>query len=415
MPPFPQIRYLYVVSEVFRHGRISDAADVVHLSQPAATQSLMRVEEALGTPLFDRSPQGMIATEAGGLFQPRLAHIFDHLQQGDRQARRKATRAEGEKPHKSFHRFCSPGQIRALLAVAKTGSFNQAAFELGISQPGVHRATRELASLAGFALFDQTRGGVVLSAPAEVFAHHARLAVSEFRQAVFEINEFLGRDITRIRLGSMPLSRSAILPAAIDELLGVAGDGVQVNCVDARYPSLLRDLRFGELDFLLGALRDPLPANDVEQEELFNDSLAIVVRPGHPLARQALVSLDDTLAYPWIAPPLETPSGEYLSNTLRIDERPDTPVRIVSSSQVMLRALLARGDYVSIASKRQIESDEQLGALVRLPIALPGSERAIGLTFRKGWRPTPIQNSFLDIIRRNAAPSDQLPEDNKIK
>jgi hypothetical protein len=43
-----------------------------------------------------------------------------------------------------------------------------------------------------------------------------------------------------------------------------------------------------------------------------------------------------------------------------------------------------------------------LGQLVQLPIDLPDSERAIGLTFRTGWRPTNVQEKFLDIIRKTA-------------
>lgn len=409
MVELPHIRYLYVVSEVFRHRRISTAAEVVHLSQPAATQSLARVEEVLQVQLFERRPKGMFPTEAGVIFEPRLDRILEHLRRGDSLARKKAPRGKSETPKKSFHKFCSPVQIRALLAIAKTGNFSQAAYELGVSQPGVHRAVRELASLAGFNLFDQTRGGVVLTPAAEAFVHQVRLAVSEFRQATFEINEYLGRDVTRINLGSLPLSRSSILPAAIDELLGEVGDGVQVNCFDARYHALLRDLRFGELDFLIGALRSPRPATDVEQEELFVDHLAVVVGPNHPLVGQEKVTLDDTLKYPWIAPPQEAPSGAYLFEKLRIQDMPDTPVRIVSSSLVLLRGLMSRGDYISIASKRQIEVEEQSGALVQLPIELPGSGRAIGLTFRNDWTPTPIQKRFLDIIRKEANGAVQNP------
>ena len=48
MHDFPHIRYLYLVNEVFQQGRISIAADIVHLSQPAATQALARVEKLLG-------------------------------------------------------------------------------------------------------------------------------------------------------------------------------------------------------------------------------------------------------------------------------------------------------------------------------------------------------------------------------
>ena len=403
MPAFPHIRYLYVVREVYRHHRISAAADIVHLSQPAATQSLARVEELLGVKLFKRQPKGMFPTEVGTLFEGRLMRILEHLRRGDSLARKKAVRKGAEAPRQAFHKFCSPVQLRALVAIAKTGSFNQAAFELGVSQPGVHRAVRELSSLSGLTLFDQTRGGVELTAAAEVFTHQVRLAMSEFQQAVFEINEFLGRDVTRINLGSLPLSRTAILPAAIDDLLCEVGAGVQVNCVDARYQSLLRDLRFGELDFLMGALRHPQPANDVVQEELFVDRLAVVVSPGHPLTKKKTVTLQDTLNFPWIAPPRETPSGAYLSDRLRIQDMPKTPVRIVSSSMVLLRGLLSRGDYISIASKRQIEAEEQYGTLVQLPIELPESERAIGLTFRTGWTPTPVQERFLDIIRKKAA------------
>lgn len=403
MPVFPHIRYLYVVREVYRHHRISAAADIVHISQPAATQSLARVEELLGAQLFKRQPKGMFPTEIGKIFEGRLNRILEHLRRGDSQARKKAARNGGAAPRQAFHRFCSPVQLRALIAIAKTGSFSQAAYELGVSQPGIHRALRELASLSGLTLFDQARGGVELTAAAEVFTHQVRLAMSEFQQAAFEINEHLGRDVTRINLGSLPLSRTAILPAAIDDLLKEVGASVQVNCVDARYHALLRDLRFGELDFLLGALRHPQPANDVVQEELFVDRLAVVVAPDHPLTKKQTVTLQDTLAFPWIAPPRETPSGAYLAERLRIQDMAQTPVRIVSSSMVLLRGLLSRGDYISIASRRQIEAEEQYGTLVQLPIELPESERAIGLTFRSGWTPTPVQQRFLDIIRQKAA------------
>lgn len=399
MSELPHIRYLYVVHEVFQHRRINAAAEAVHVSQPAATQSLARIEELLGVQLFDRQPQGMVPTQVGTIFQSRLIRVLEHLRRGDSLARKKAARSGKGKATKSFHRFCSPVQLRSLLAIARTGSFNQAAQQLGISQPGVHRAVRELAALSGLTLFEQTRGGVVLTSAVEAFVHQVRLATSEFQQAVFEINEFLGRDTTRINVGTLPLSRTAILPAAIDELIKEVGNGVQVNCVDARYQSLLRELRFGELDFLIGALRFPLPVNDIEQESLFIDELAIVVAPDHPLTRHSTVSLKDTLQYPWVAPPRETPSGTYLFEKLRIQELPNTPVRIVSSSLMLLRGLLSRGDYISIASKRQIEVEEDLGQLVQLPIALPESGREIGLTFRDGWIPTPVQQRFLDNIR----------------
>jgi LysR family transcriptional regulator of gallate degradation len=402
----PHIRDLKITQQIYKHRRIGLAAEVVHMSQPAASQGLARIENKLGVALFERSPWGMVPSYSGRHFQGRLERIFDHLGDGEREARRVAMRNKDTPHRREFHCFCTPVHIRALLAIANAGSYSQAAADLGVKQPGVHRAARDLTALAGFEMFKQIRGGVVLTAAAEVFARHIRLAISEYRQAIYEINELLGRDVTTINIGSLPLSRAAILPGAIHRLIRNEGPSVQVNCVDARYDALLRDLRFGRLDFLVGALRSPIPADDIEQEELFKDRLSLIAAPGHPLAQRSQITLQDTLDYPWVAPPRSTPSGAYLFETLRIHELANTPVRAVSSSLVLLRGLMAQGQYISIASTRQVQADEAMGALARLPIHLPDSERPIGLTFRKNWAATPVQKRFLNIIRQMAVASE---------
>ena len=370
------------------------------MSQPAATQALAHIERKLGIQLFERQPNGMIPTEFGTHFEPRLARTLEFLRRAESQARKEAGRCNEPKPRESFHRFCSPVQLRSLVAIAGSGSFSQAARDLGVSQPSVHRAMRDLAAVSGLKLFEQTCGGVIPTAATDAFVQNVGLAASEFRQAVYEIDELIGKVTTRINVGTLPLSRASIVPSAIDELMADTSNRVTVNCVDARYHSLLKELRFGNLDFLLGALRYPKPANDIEQEELFIDGLAVVTGPDHPLVNVEKATIQDTLQYPWIAPPRETPSGTYLFDKLRIQDLPDSPVRVVSSSLLLMRGLLARGNYVSIASKRQIEVEEQHGQLIRLPISLPDSGRAIGLTTRTDWVPTPVQQRFLNIVRK---------------
>src|SRR5262245_25872683 len=51
--------------EVIDSGRISAAAKSLHLSQPAITAQVRRLEESLGTALFIRSAQGVPPTDAG--------------------------------------------------------------------------------------------------------------------------------------------------------------------------------------------------------------------------------------------------------------------------------------------------------------------------------------------------------------
>lgn len=94
---------------------------------------------------------------------------------------------------------------------------------------------------------------------------------------------------------------------------------------------------------------------------------------------------------------------------LGIADLPETPVKVVSSSQVMVRELLAEGDFVTIISPNQIRRELEDGRLATLPIALPGGRRPIGLTLRADWRPTPTQGALIDTIRRIAISETTMP------
>jgi DNA-binding transcriptional LysR family regulator len=136
---------------------------------------------------------------------------------------------------------------------------------------------------------------------------------------------------------------------------------------------------------------------------LFHDELVVIAHPSHPLAARPALTLEETLAYPWVAPPKDTPAGAYLFDELRIGERERTPVRVVSSSLALLRGILARGPYLSIISRHQIAVEVADGHVAPLPIPLKAPHRPIGLTFRVGWRPTATQAQFIDYLRRFSA------------
>lgn len=52
---------------IYEHSNIHKAADDLRISQPALTVALKQLEESFGTPLFQRSVQGMTPTPAGKL------------------------------------------------------------------------------------------------------------------------------------------------------------------------------------------------------------------------------------------------------------------------------------------------------------------------------------------------------------
>ena len=59
------LRQLETFAAVARHGHVTRAADALHLTQPAVSQQVLRLEQELGVALLTRTPQGVELTPAG--------------------------------------------------------------------------------------------------------------------------------------------------------------------------------------------------------------------------------------------------------------------------------------------------------------------------------------------------------------
>lgn len=58
-------RFFRYFDEVSRHGSIRSAADKIHIASSAINRQILKAEEELGVPLFERMPQGLRLTPAG--------------------------------------------------------------------------------------------------------------------------------------------------------------------------------------------------------------------------------------------------------------------------------------------------------------------------------------------------------------
>lgn len=391
------IRHLRAFCEVAKSGNIVQATKSVHLSQPAITNAILKLEKELGTLLFSRNSRGMIVTEIGTVFYGRVNRALEFLRTGAKLTLAKCQRTAKKKNQEIDHLFTA-AQLNALVAVSKFENFTLAAQELGITQPSISRSARELENLTGVRLFRNTPQGMELTPAGQILAQSSRLAFSELRQGIEEIEAKLGSDKAKLFIGTLPLARTIILPTAINKFLTVRPD-VMIRIVDGPYDDLLYSLRNGELDFLIGALRDPIPIDDVEQELLFNDKLAIVARNDHPLSGKKKISVRDLSRFPWIVPRPGTPTRRHFEAIFR-QAKLEVPSNIVeTSSLILVRGILLNSDRLTIISSHQIQHLEIQDNIRRLPINLDHTSRPIGLTMRKNWLPTETQSNLINFIR----------------
>ena len=400
--PISNLRHLTVFSSVARLGSVSAAARAAHLSQPAVTQAIASLERDFGGLLFARTAHGMEPTEAGRLCAERVARVLQRIG-----AALTAAGPQSAGWRNSIHGITSR-QLQALVAVVESGGFGAAARAQRMTRATLHRAARELERRIGAPLFETTSHGVRPTREALRLCVQVQLAITELAQARAEVAGSGGTEHGATVIGAMPLGRSFMVPETVLRF-AARRPSHRISILDGPYDSLLDALRRGGADFLVGALRESIPP-DVIQELLFEDPLAIIVRKGHPLAKMSggrrgsdhawrALPAEALVRFPWIAPRPGSPLRRHFERLFRGTGGQPPAAPIECNSLIAARALLLRSDRAMLLSAQQARHELAAGELIALPHPAGRVVREIGLTLRREWRPTPAQAELLDILR----------------
>lgn len=398
---FPNLRHLRVFAEVAASGSISQAANKVFLSQPAMTQAIAKLEGQLGAVLFNRRASGMYLTSEGAIWLERVKRCLDWLVQGllDIQGTQSSGRLARSKQQLTQ---ISSTQLRALIAVTDRQNFSLASRELGISQSSLHRSARDLEGLLDQTLFEKTSSGIAATRAARVLSQRAKLAVAEISQGVEEISAARNRERGRLRIGSMPLARTSLLPMAINRFTA-AHPGLTLELVDGPFEDLLKHLLNADLDLVVGALRTPVPTEAIFQRELIAPPLAIIGRSNHPLKASMSPTLMELASYPWVVPRKGTPTREFFDNLFSEALSEGHMSLVETTSHILTREVLLGSDRLTLVSRHQLEHEILAGQLAVMPYALSHTRRSIGFMKRRSWKATQSQQKFIDILTECAA------------
>jgi len=74
------LRQLKIVEAVSRNFNLTAAAEVLHMSQPAASLQLRHLEEEFGFKFFERNNHGMELTEQGREFLDAIRPVLQSIE-----------------------------------------------------------------------------------------------------------------------------------------------------------------------------------------------------------------------------------------------------------------------------------------------------------------------------------------------
>lgn len=401
----PNIRHLRAVSAVARLQSVNRAASELFVTQPAVSQAIAGVEEWCAEQLFVRHRGGMLPTSAGSKLIDRVNRAIGELERGYWSARPDSLSSD------HFYQISSV-QFVALASLSKTRDWEGSATALGVSATSLKRTIRTLELTIGCLLLHRTSTGILFTDAGTRFATSIGLAIRELEFGTDEIAIECGARGGTLRIGSMPLARAQLIPQAILMTLR-SYPSLEVVITDGAYDDLLQQLRTGEIDLMVGALRHQPREDEFDSVGLIELPLSIVARSGHPLCKRGKVSLGDTVEFPWIVSRDGSPARLLFEKMFQI-RGVQQPTKILKvGCQITSRNLLLNSDMLALLSSHQIEFEQFTGQLSVLDIELEETKRTIGVSTRKQWSPTEPQRNFLSALK-SASLSASQPKDTRV-
>jgi LysR family transcriptional regulator of gallate degradation len=393
------LRHLHVFLSVSGAGSVARAADALYRVSSAVTRSVGELEAALGTPLFERRARGMLLNTYGELVRVRARRIEQEFAAACAGLVARKDGSAAVDARSLFASMLNGRRLAVFASLAEKRNMPAVARQFGITQPAISASLKDLEARLGLALFERSAKGVVATDAGELLAFHFKRILSELRHIVPDIAAVSGTLQGTVNVGALPLSRTRLLPSAIAALLA-RHPGLRVTTVESPYETLVAGLRSGDIDVIIGALRPPHAAKDLDQQALFEDRLSFIGRAGHPLLRQRRIGFDELHRARWVLSRPGSPSRELLVRSFR-ELGQSSPIPAVETGDLaILRGLLLQSDMLTAISAHQLHYEIEAGALVALDFALDATRRSIGLTQRHGASPSPGTRALVEEIHR---------------
>jgi DNA-binding transcriptional LysR family regulator len=287
-------------------------------------------------------------------------------------------------------------QFRYFIAAATSGQFSTAAAAEHVSQSAITSAVQSLERQLKVRLFDRLPHGVALTPEGQVFFHHARHVMDSVNDAMRHASLLPQTTKGTIRLAATYTVLGYFLPDLLSRFKR-SYPQVEIDLIDMDRPALEAALMERRIDLGIGLL------SNIQAEERFGHWLLVRSRRrrwaggGHPLARQASVTLADIAAFPYIM--LTVDDADTAAARHWAPAHTALNIAMRTSSLEALRGLVAYGFGVSVLSDLVYRPWSLEGKkIVAVPIEDVVAPLDVGLLWPKDQEPTGLADVFRQFL-----------------
>ncbi|MHA7115328.1 pca operon transcription factor PcaQ [Pseudomonas promysalinigenes] len=267
--------------------------------------------------------------------------------------------------------------LLCFLEIARQGSLARAADILAISQPAISKTLKELEDLLQARLFERSRQGVELTLAGTRFMRYAGPSVQALRDGVSSLRgEALAP--SQVRIGVLSTVEGLLMPEVLCRL-HQRHQALVISVVTGVSAQLLSQLHVGELELVVGRMTESPQIQGLSFEHLYSESMALVVRPGHPLLASAPVERQRVGQFALVLPPPGTTIRKH-ADSLFVQCGIQMPTqRLETLSLALSRRYLLGSDALWVAPRDAVLLDLRRGELAELDLGVREPGGSVGI------------------------------------
>lgn len=292
--------------------------------------------------------------------------------------------------------------LRQAVALARLRNFGRAAKALHITQPTLSRNIAALEDALGVSLFDRGQRAVMPTAFGDLLVQRAEALLAGEGDLRRELQLLAGLEIGNLSIGAGPYATEISVGPAVARLLH-SHPRLRIQVLTADPDEIARKVSAGQLDVGIASRRGLGSVSKLSFEPMREHRMHLACRPGHPLAGQPDLALDQVLRYPMVSILLGAPAAEAAAlhdDAGRVD--PDTghfAPAICVTSLSLARQIAARSDALFPSTATMVADDIAAGRLALLAFDTPALRSMHGLITRRDRLLSPAAQAFVDLLR----------------
>ena len=292
--------------------------------------------------------------------------------------------------------------LRTFLEVVRLGSFSEVAKKLAITQPAVSFQIRKLEQELGMRLIDRSRREITLTT--------AGKRLLSFAESVGEERERLQHDLEKIRdevSGELLVAASTIpgeflLPGLLAKFKNIhPGVKVQVDISDSM--TVINGI--GNNQYEVGFCGITPEGQDLISFKFDEDSIVLIVFPGHPFALRGEVSPGELMGEPFIFREETSGTQRNLENHLvraGLDIKKLTPNLVLGTTHSVVAAV-EEDAGIAFVSNLAIKKSLALGLVKAITVTGLDLKRAFYCIYRPDNYVSRLLIEFTNFIKLEAS------------